>query len=475
MKVRIKITLCVLGLLSLLFGIGSSFLISLSFRDALEREKGTALGSYKMILETLQIANEFSASYDYNALDQVIRQIDTQTSGNRVALRLSSENGYVYESDNADQYMNKTEAPLDLGTASFQYQAGEDGGHYLLLTGTFSVVGDTLSLSTACDISSIYTTRQAQQRIYLRLFVIMLLLSGVLSYTISRMITAPLERLSGASRAIASGNYSSRVGLTSTDEIGSVAADFDTMAEQMEKNVLQLQESILRQERFMGSFAHELKTPMTSIIGYGELLREEILTREERLEAADYIVSEGKRLEGLSRKLLSLFGLKQEELSFSAIPPADLIHAAVEQLEPVYAAQGIRLTCQCQDGICYLEPALVRSLLLNLLDNAKKAMDHGGTILIIQEMLTDGCRILIQDEGRGIPPESLPHLTEAFYRVDKARSREQGGIGLGLALCKEIVELHHGTIHIKNRESLGACVEVELKGGIPCAKHETSC
>ena len=89
-------------------------------------------------------------------------------------------------------------------------------------------------------------------------------------------------------------------------------------------------------------------------------------------------------------------------------------------------------------------------------------------------MLEDGCRILIQDEGRGIPSEALPHLTEAFYRVDKARSREQGGTGLGLALCQEIVELHHGTIRFSNREDRGACVTVELRGGRACTEQETS-
>ncbi|XCP84494.1 HAMP domain-containing sensor histidine kinase [Roseburia hominis] len=485
MKVRMKITLCVLGLLSLLLGIGSSFLISLSFQDTLAREKDTAFGSYKMILETLQLVGEFNPSHDYDTVDQVIRQLDQQTSRNWLALSLSSESGYAYESDQAGHYfteMNvhrtftqaclatKTAGTTDSGTVTFRYETDPTGNRYLLLAGTFPAVGDTLTLRMAYDISPVYRMRQVQQQIYLRLFLVMLLIGSVLSYAMSRLITAPLEKLSTASRAIASGDYSSRVGLYATDEIGTVAADFDTMAEQMEQYILKLQESLLRQERFMGSFAHELKTPMTSIIGYAELLREEILSQEERVEAADYIVSEGKRLERLSRKLLSLFGLKQEAPSFSAANPAAIVHATVEQLGPLYETLNIRLVCKCQGGVCYLETSLVRSLLLNLLDNARKSMDSGGTILIHQEMLADGCRIRILDEGRGVPSEALPHLTEAFYRVDKARSRQQGGVGLGLALCKEIVELHHGTIRIRNRKKRGTSVTVELRGGRPCTK-----
>lgn len=470
MKVRIKITLCMLGLLSLLFGIGGSLLIAMSFQDALEREKEVAFSSYQMVFETLQIVNEFNSVLDYETVDRVVRQLDEQSSRNWLALRISSPNGYAYETNGAEQYIGELVLPDQVGTASFQYGSTPEGGQCLLLTGAASVTGDTLYLCTAHDISALYTTRQSMQHIYLQVFAVMVLLCAVLSYTISKVLTTPLESLSKASRAIASGDYSSRVRLCSRDEIGAVAADFNAMAAQLKKNVSELQESVLRQERFMGSFAHELKTPMTSIMGYADLLRGETLTPKERGEAASYIFSEGKRLESLSHKLLSLFELKKEPPSFSEASPADLVRATVKQLKPVYGAQGIRLTCRCQNGNCYLETALARSLLLNLIDNARKAMDHGGTILIRQEMTGDGCRICVQDEGRGIPPESLAHLTEAFYRVDKARSREQGGVGLGLALCQEIVLLHHGTMRFENREGQGACVTVELKGGRPCTQ-----
>lgn len=116
-----------------------------------------------------------------------------------------------------------------------------------------------------------------------------------------------------------------------------------------------------------------------------------------------------------------------------------------------------------------MEPDLVWSLLLNLADNAQKAVSKGGEIRFRQKMLPDGCRIQVLDNGRGIPEKSLEHLTEAFYRVDKARSRKQGGFGLGLALCQEIAAAHSGSIRFANRTDVphGACVTVELKGGRP--------
>ena len=124
-----------------------------------------------------------------------------------------------------------------------------------------------------------------------------------------------------------------------------------------------------------------------------------------------------------------------------------------------------QLQYRTEEGACFLEPDLFKTLLVNLMDNARKALDSGGNIYVWQEMLPDGCRVRVLDNGRGIPPEALTHLTEAFYRVDKSRSRAQGGAGLGLSLCNEIVQLHGGTMQFESRVGNGTVVTVELKGG----------
>ena len=123
------------------------------------------------------------------------------------------------------------------------------------------------------------------------------------------------------------------------------------------------------------------------------------------------------------------------------------------------------MRCKCQNGRCLLDADLVRSLLVNLMDNARKAMENGGSIMLMVRMTDEGCELKVYDNGRGIPPQALEHLTEAFYRVDKSRSRAQGGVGLGLALCREIVTLHNGTMEFTSTLGKGTCVTVELKGG----------
>lgn len=228
--------------------------------------------------------------------------------------------------------------------------------------------------------------------------------------------------------------------------------------------MLQLQESVKQQERFMGSFAHELKTPMTAIIGYADLLRTQSLQPEEAMDAANYIFSEGKRLESLSLRLLELLVMQNQEPKLVKTEPGRLISNLVQNLRPVYAREKISLQCKCKPGVCLLEPDLFGSLLVNLLDNARKAMESGGNIYVVSDWVDGMCRIRVLDNGRGMPPDTIGHLTEAFYRVDKSRSRAQGGVGLGLTLCQEIVRLHNGTICFDSREGNGTCVTVLLGG-----------
>ena len=239
------------------------------------------------------------------------------------------------------------------------------------------------------------------------------------------------------------------------------------MAERVETSVEELQASMERQEQFVGSFTHELKTPMTSIIGYADLLRSQPLSAEEQRDAVNYIFSEGRRLERLSLTLLNIFSLENGSLTRTPVSLQELITDLVVPLRPQYAQAGIRLHACCPPGVCCLEGDLIHSLLLNLLDNARKALDHGGDIWVNGTFTEDGCILTVQDNGRGVPPDALNHLTEAFYRVDKSRSRQQGGAGLGLTLCAKIAALHNGSIRFDSTPNIGTTALVTLKGARP--------
>ena len=176
----------------------------------------------------------------------------------------------------------------------------------------------------------------------------------------------------------------------------------------------------------------------------------------------NYIFSEGKRLENMSLKLLDLFVADKNEIRRQPVSLAALLEDITEHLKPVYEKAGIRILSRSETGKCCVEPDLFRTLLINLLDNARKAMPGGGEIRVSAEEKDGVWQFTVADTGKGMEPEELKHITEAFYRVDKARARQEGSAGLGLALCEKIVSLHQGTMVFESEPGKGTTVCVRI-------------
>ena len=341
----------------------------------------------------------------------------------------------------------------------------DETSRYLQISGALQVGEEVAYLDILYDVSSIYKEREELVHIYYEIFALLVVICGIVSYSNSFLMTRPLTKLARTSKLIAAGSLSSRSKVKTNDEIGQLSKEFDCMADQLEKNINDLKETMESQNQFIGNFTHELKTPMTSIIGYADLIRTQSLDEQEQIEAINYIYSEGKRLERLSLKLLDIFVTDNAEINLTVASPKKIVESVISNLQNNYLKKGISLSCKCEEGTCMLEPDLVRSLVINLIDNGRKAMTNGGHIYVQTTMTDKGCIIQVKDDGRGMPKDAIAHITEAFYRVDKSRSRQQGGAGLGLALCENIIKLHNGNINFKSKENVGTIVNVELKGG----------
>ena len=205
---------------------------------------------------------------------------------------------------------------------------------------------------------------------------------------------------------------------------------------------------------------------MTSIIGYADLLRSRPASPEQVQESAGYIFREGRRLEALSRKLMDLSVLDRQEFSLRPVPMDRFLTRVGGALRPALTRQGIRLTVSAQPGKIPIEPDLMETVCLNLIDNARKSIDGDGAISL--EGMAErggGYCIRVTDNGKGIPEEELARIAEPFYMVDKSRSRAQGGAGLGLALCKRIIDLHGGRLVFQSVVGQGTRVRVHLTGG----------
>ena len=468
MRVRTKILLCMVWLLALALGGGESLLILQSFSSSMDRAGQAAVSSYQMAVQALQLSVDTGTQKDVQALARSLQTLCKPADG-WCAARLMVDGDVIYTYE-LDTLGGGTEsgpllalAPDATTCVTGVLAAG--GSHYLQTSGVFIAGDATVRLDLVSDISTVYGARDVQLVESRFVFFLLLGAGGLIAWVLASVLTRPLSRLSRATGEIARGNYAYRVNARSQDEIGQLSQDFNAMAAQLEQDVTELQDAMQRQEQFMGSFAHELKTPMTSIIGYADLLRTEALEPAEQMDAANYIFSEGRRLEALSLKLLELLVMKHQQPTLTRTEPEQLISSLARHLRPIYEKQGIRLQFRCAPGACMLDADLIRSLLVNLADNARKALDSGGNIYIVSDWLPDACRIRVLDNGRGMPPEAIAHITEAFYRVDKSRSRAQGGAGLGLTLCNEIVQLHGGSLRFDSRVGNGTCVTVLLPGG----------
>ena len=436
MKFRLKIMACMLCLMSVLFGAGGSALILISFQNSLEGEIATAENSYRMLLYTLQVAGGTDLFAGTENMRNALRQMTGQKGAYWDAVLLASGDEVVYrqgeiaekwlsgegqiaeewlsgEEESAEERLSGEEA---MGMAKEQPVAGkeeetgdcrvtflrtENGARYLRISGGFSIGAQTLSLETAHDISELYENRARQQNAYRLIFLLTMLLCAGLAYSMAMILTRPLTRLSRGAREIADGNFSFRSEIRSNDEIGRLSQDFDRMADRIEENVQMLAESVKAQERFVSSFTHELKTPMTSVIGYADLLRSQELPEEERRDAANYIFMEGKRLERLSLKLMEIYVAKGGNICLSPQNPGAIAEDVAAHLCSIYQKRNIFLETRCERGTCRLEPDLFRSLLVNLIDNAGTAIGEDGHILVTVHMTENGCVLLVEDPRGG--------------------------------------------------------------------------
>lgn len=454
MRFRQKLLLCMVWLFVLSYGIGGTLLIAQSFRQSLKEQQTTAAASYQMTLRTLSLFSAIDTQQNFSNVSIVLSQIES--SSDWCAVKLYRNTDIIYQSGTAFAELSPEEDAL---MTVFTL----DDCHYLQVSGRLYANEAAVQLDIVYPIESLYQMRAKQISTYRQIFLILLAAGAVLSLLLSYFLTKPLYRVSRASKKLAQGELNARADVHSNDEVGALAKNFNQMAERMEQTISELQQTTRQQEDFIASFAHEMKTPMTSIIGYADLLRGQTLSEEEQVDAANYIFSEGKRLQSLSMKMLDLLVVKNQMPHLVCTEMSSLLRSLVEHLQPVYGQLGIDLQARCAAGKCMVEPDLFRSLMVNLLDNARKAMESGGNIFILSDSTDGNYRIRVVDNGCGIPEEALAHLTEAFYRVDKSRSRKQGGVGLGLSLCRRIIDLHDGSLQFASRQGGGTCVSVFLK------------
>ncbi len=465
MKLFWKLFCSMVLITALACDVGGYVLIDTQFRASLEREVSALYEENDLLRYALAQELAFHPLYSRRELAAAARGISISTSRGTVAFRLSGEDGETLGGSGqlAVEAVPLT-AALPRGQRGWVMDALEDGRVYLHAASPLALEDGVLYLENCREISSLFQDRSEQYRSFFTLVLVLTGAVGALSLAVAAMLLRPLGRLSAATRQMAAGELDQRVTVRGDDEIAQLSADFNVMALRIRRQVRELQDAARRQEDFIGSFAHEIKTPLTSIIGYADLLRSRPARSEQVRQSAGYIFSEGRRLEALSRKLLDLVVLDRQDFPLRPMPLDVFLGRVGGAMAPALEQAGVRLTIRAGSIPALMEPDLMETVCLNLLDNARKAMEGGGEILL-EGLLEEDCPVIrVTDSGKGIPTEELSRVTEAFYMVDKSRARAQGGAGLGLALCRRIVDLHGGALELESRPGEGTRVTVRLRG-----------
>lgn len=473
MKFKHKLVLCMVVLLGLSFGLGGTILIHRSFKTSLSSTIDSDLLNYESIQSTLLIAVDTNSVSSYIDMSNIINQLSAQGNSNRKNIILRNSDMEVVSIMNSS-FTYKEMKPSDENTCNSIIWR-ENNNYYLQLCSSMDINTENLDISQmdiVYDITSVYAARAQEQNTFRLLLIAIFVVGSITSMIAASLLTKPLEKLSSLAQHISHGDYSARLHIHSGDEIEALANDFNNMADTIEDNISELHFSMEKQEQFMGSFAHELKTPMTSIIGYADLLRSQNMSEYETNEAANYIFSEGKRLESLSLKLLDLLVVKNQETILTPTDPALAVRNVINVMKPELAKEHITLKSSCRKGCCMMDIDLFQSLIINIIDNARKAIDDNGLIHVAGTIRDDNYVIIIKDNGRGMPPEEITRISEAFYRIDKSRSRAQGGAGLGLAICSKIAEIHQAKIKYKSAVGRGTVVTITLPNIKEAAHHE---
>ena len=276
----------------------------------------------------------------------------------------------------------------------------------------------------------------------------------------------PLKTVRQSVHSIAGGNYGTRLPVQGHTELAELSADVNEMAEKIQRNMQQLQETAENRKTFIGNMAHEMKTPLTSILGFADILSvKPDLPEKERREYSEIIVKEATRLRNLSGKLMELVQIQNGMIEFRLVNLKDLLEESISAQKVMMKEKKISVTAKLDKALIYGDYDLLQSLIFNILDNSRKASDQGGMIKIILEAEGNEVILSIRDFGRGMDKKETERVKEPFYMADKSRSRKDGGAGLGLALCAEIMELHHGVFHIKSEPGEGCLVTLKFERG----------
>lgn len=289
--------------------------------------------------------------------------------------------------------------------------------------------------------------------------VVAVCISVVIGSLVSRMLTKPIHRITSTAKQIRDGDLSARTGLRGDDEIDQLGETFDEMATSLEKDMK-------HEKRLTSDVAHELRTPLMAMLATVEAMQDGVYpTDDEHLET---VASETRRLARLVQQMLDLSRMENSTapLNLEPVDMVPFVRSIVNGQERLFADRDLRLRfadeTQGHDDVVEADPDMITQCVINLMSNAMRYTPEGGWVVV--SVLSDRKHvdIAVSDTGIGIAKDDLSRIFGRFWRADASRAREAGGLGVGLAVTKQIVERHHGYISVESELGKGTTFTIHL-------------
>jgi two-component system heavy metal sensor histidine kinase CusS len=324
------------------------------------------------------------------------------------------------------------------------------GKHYLLMHAKQTIHGQMLEIQIAKDVSSQHTQLERHRRDLIRTLIVGVIISALAAVVVTRRGLRPLKEMTEAVKHITISQLNERIGADACPgELAPLANAFNHMLDRIE-------EGYMRLSQFSGDLAHELRIPISNLMGEAEITLSRPRTQEEYQQVIGSSLEELQRLSNLIENILFLARAEDPKsaVSFSTIDVGAVFKDICDYYGIAAEEEGILLV---HTGTSTMkgDPTMLRQVISNLVSNALRYTPKGGSITLSTRTKDNGVEITIQDTGIGIDKDHLSHLFDRFYRVDADRAQKSGGTGLGLAIVKSIVDLHHGTISVVSQPGKG--------------------
>lgn len=429
---RKRIALCMVALVLTLLGPGMALVVSRSFALTMERERARALGEEAAIARALTLETA-----EGNVGRSTASTLQTRYGSNELTIYLL-QNGETITGE-ALPTVQKLPELLNTETRATLL----DGVSERLLIA--HALNGEITLLTALDVSPVYALRRELLRGAAALGLIGLALAGALAIWISGVLTRPLSQLADAAAKLADGDYAAPLPAAKNDEMNALIRAFSRMSAAIDERETALRTQAEERQALIDALAHEMRTPLTAILGGARLLQQSRLSGSQQSELLDTMAREASRLSTMDERLLLLTRLDHEAPAFAPFDSQAMAREALSVFD------GVRL--EGDDAVFAGERELTILLLRNLVVNAQRA---GGKEAVRVTLHPDGFDVT--DYGCGMTKEQIARAFEPFYKADKARTRSAGGAGLGLPLCRKIARLHHGELHMESEIGRGTRV-----------------